>query len=77
MATAKKAAKKLGAGDHAERVSHDTTEAGNIVQGKTSPRDLKNEVEQEDEQERINREVEEQQKSGGSTASKTAGPKAS
>lgn len=59
----------------ADRQSRDTVEAGNIVQGKTEPRDLKNAPEQEDEQTRINREVEEAQGAKGSTASKEPGPK--
>lgn len=76
MATAKKATKTLPAGDFAETISRDTTEAGNVIQGKTEPRDLKNEdTEQEDEQTRINREVEEAQGAKGSTASKEPGPK--
>lgn len=67
------------AGAHAKSVTRDTTEAGNVVKGETAPtsrRDLKNEDVQVDEQERINKEVEEAQKASGSTASDKPGPKA-
>lgn len=68
------------AGAHAKSVTRETTEAGNVVKGEASEavsrRDLKHDTVVEDEQAKINKEVEEAQKAAGSTASDKPGPKA-
>jgi len=74
MATAKKTSETFG-----ERQTKATTEADNVVKGKTevlSRKDLKHDTSIVDVQAEINKQVEEAQGAKGSTASDKPGPKA-